>query len=41
MASQLGIGIRTVETHRAAILEKLAAQNLAHLCRMCFAGGGR
>jgi FixJ family two-component response regulator len=38
IANQLGIGIRTVETHRAAILEKLEAQNLAHLCRMCFGG---
>jgi two-component system response regulator FixJ len=33
-ASRLGISVRTVENHRARIMEKMAAQGLSHLIRM-------
>lgn len=35
IARQIDVSIRTVESHRAAIHEKLEAKNLAHLCRIC------
>jgi two-component system response regulator FixJ len=34
IAHNLGIGMRTVETHRAAIMEKMQAENLSELLRM-------
>lgn len=35
----LGISSRTVEIHRARVMEKMAARNLAHLVRMAIALG--
>lgn len=35
----LGISPRTVETHRAHILEKVGARNTADLVRIVFSGG--
>ena len=34
ISSGLGISVRTVEKHRAAVMDKLGASNLAELCRM-------
>lgn len=34
IAHNLGIGVRTVETHRATIMEKMHAENVAELLRM-------
>lgn len=34
IARELGISHRTVENHRARVLEKMQAQNVADLCRM-------
>ena len=34
ISSELGISVRTVEKHRAAVMNKLGATNLAELCRM-------
>lgn len=44
IARQLGISPRTVENHRARMMEKMRAANLAELCRMsavCDPPGGR
>jgi len=35
IASRLGISPRTVEVHRARVMEKMAARSLAELVRMC------
>ncbi|HVS65241.1 MAG TPA: response regulator transcription factor [Thermoanaerobaculia bacterium] len=37
VASRLGISQRTVEIHRAQVMEKMAAESLAHLVRMAVA----
>lgn len=34
IARQLGISFRTVENHRANVIEKMQARNIAELCRM-------
>jgi two-component system response regulator FixJ len=39
IAQELGISPRTVEAHRAWIMEKTQARNLAHLVRMALAAG--
>lgn len=39
IAYNLGISSRTVEIHRARVVEKLQARNLAHLVRMSIAAG--
>jgi two-component system response regulator FixJ len=39
VAYNLGISARTVEIHRARVIEKLQARNLAHLVRMAIAAG--
>jgi len=37
IASQLGVSTKTVEAHRARINDKMRADNVSHLIRMCFA----
>jgi DNA-binding CsgD family transcriptional regulator len=37
---ELGISPRTVEVHRARIMEKLGAKNVADLMRIVLSGGG-
>ena len=37
IAGELGISIKTVETHRAQVMEKMQAQSLAELVRMAIA----
>lgn len=37
IAFDFGISVRTVEIHRARVMEKMAARNLAHLVRMAMA----
>ena len=39
IAFDLGISARTVEVHRARVMEKMAARNLAHLVQMGLAKG--
>lgn len=39
VAEQLGISIKTVETHRANIMNKLALRNLAELIRYAIQKG--
>ena len=39
MAAQLAVSLRTVETHRMALMEKLEAKNLAELIRIALAAG--
>lgn len=39
IAYELGCSPRTVEVHRARIMEKMAARSLAHLVRMALAAG--
>lgn len=39
IAYDLGISPRTVEIHRARVIEKLQAQNLSHLVRIAIAAG--
>lgn len=39
IAYNLGISPRTVEIHRARVIEKLRARNLSHLVRMAIAAG--
>lgn len=39
VAYELGISARTVEIHRARVIEKLQARNLAHLVRLAIAAG--
>ena len=41
IAQRLSIGIRTVETHRARVLEKMEARNAPELARMQMLLGGR
>ena len=37
IADDLGVSIRTVESHRAHIMEKMQAQSLSHLVRIAVA----
>lgn len=37
IASELGVSTKTVEAHRARINDKMRADNVSHLIRMCFA----
>ena len=39
IAYELGISPRTVEVHRARVMEKMQARNLSHLVRMAMAAG--
>ncbi len=39
IAFDLGISPRTVEIHRASLMDKMQAQNLSHLLRMAIAAG--
>jgi two-component system response regulator FixJ len=48
IASELGVSTKTVETHRARVMQKFRATSLADLVRACVAvagsrgrGGGR
>lgn len=41
IAHALGISPRTIEVHRARIMQKLEARNLAHLVEMMLTGGAR
>jgi len=38
IAGELGISIKTVETHRAQVMAKMQAQSLAELVRMAIVG---
>ena len=40
IADELGVSTRTVETHRAHIIEKMGATSLSHLVRMAVAMTG-
>ena len=37
IAQELGVSTKTVEAHRARINDKMRADNVSHLIRMCFA----
>ncbi|MFN5316125.1 MAG: response regulator transcription factor, partial [Planctomyces sp.] len=37
IAAELDVSTKTVEAHRARINDKMRADNVAHLIRMCFA----
>ncbi len=37
IANELGVSTKTVEAHRARINDKMRADNVSHLIRMCFA----
>ena len=37
IAAELGVSTKTVEAHRARINDKMRADNVSHLIRMCFA----
>ena len=39
IAFELGISPRTVEVHRARVMDKMGARNLSHLVRMALAAG--
>ena len=39
VATRLGLSTRTVETHRANIMQKMSAKSLADLVRMAIASG--
>ena len=39
IAYELGISARTVEIHRARVMEKMGARNLSHLIRMALSLG--
>ena len=39
IAYELGISARTVETHRARVMEKMRSRSLSHLVRMAIAAG--
>jgi two-component system response regulator FixJ len=39
IAGNLGISTRTIEHHRAAIMQKMQARNISHLVRMTLSIG--
>ncbi|MFB3891977.1 MAG: response regulator transcription factor [Phycisphaerae bacterium] len=41
IAGELGISIKTVETHRAQVMDKMQAHSLAELVRMAIVAGDR
>jgi DNA-binding NarL/FixJ family response regulator len=41
IAYELGISVKTVETHRARIMQKFHAESLAELLRCCLTAGSR
>ena len=40
IAHELNISPRTIEVHRARIMQKMEARNLAHLVQLMLTGGG-
>jgi two-component system response regulator FixJ len=40
IAEELGVSIKTVEAHRARVMEKMGAESLAHLVHLVMAGRG-
>jgi two-component system response regulator FixJ len=41
VATRLGISVRTVEAHRANLMQRLGAESLPELVRLAFVAGGR
>ena len=39
IAAGLGVSTKTVEAHRARVMDKMRAQSLAELVRMCLVAG--
>lgn len=39
ISNELGVSLKTVEAHRARVMDKLQAESLSHLVRMCVAVG--
>jgi FixJ family two-component response regulator len=41
LAAELGISVKTVEVHRAHVMEKMAVDSVAELTALCLASGYR